>query len=278
VLSQMDSRPDRVGTFKLADLINRLGRYQALRRLRAAAAADVAELLHRHGLTMDPDYRDATTSPGIEALVQLQRHRSDEPEPAEPDDPVLEYALRLGMALARSDNDLDEREVEELQRHAQRRLATHSEEEAEALGEVIDRLRAEEMDVEATAERIAENLSPEEQQQVLDYLFDVAVADGVFLPQEKALRQLHERLHFDTEYFERLIRLCNVTAKNVVHQPASDSSQNSTQVHRRRSHAPSDLRPATPAGKSSSSGHVEASGAGAHRAQRAARLYSLLTN
>ncbi len=218
VISRIDSCEGKIATFRLADLVNQRGRYRADRRLRASAAAEVSEFLHGHGIEMTPDYRDVEKSPGIAALVGLRRQtgRATATTPqgsAKAEDPVLEYALRLGIALARSDDDVIDQEIAELHKHAERRLASHSRQEREAVALIIDRLSSEEIDVEATADRIAEDLSSEEQRQLLDYLFDVAVADGVFSHQEEALlRQLHRRLRFDNDYFERLIRLCRATA------------------------------------------------------------------
>ncbi len=284
VNSRIDSSGGKIATFRLADLVNRRGRYRAERRLRASASAEVSEFLYHHGIGMTPDYRGVDKSPGIDALVGLSRQAATAAATkthghGKTEDPVLEYALKLGMALARSDDDVSDLEVAELHRHAQRRLASHSRQEREAVTLIIDRLRSEEIDVEATAQRIAEDLSTEEQRQLLDYLFDVAVADGVFLHQEEALlRQLHRRLDFDNDYFERLIRLCRATAKHA----AADQELNTAPPAPQRISAEKRSVPGQFGKILSMTDRITTATSSSERleerhADRAARLYNLLT-
>ena len=73
-------------------------------------------------------------------------------------------------------------------------------------------MRNEVIDLEELTEKISLKLDETEQRVLMEHLFDIAVADGIFTKQEEAfLRRLHLLLGTDKEHFERLVRLCRVS-------------------------------------------------------------------
>lgn len=233
--ARLANRSRGVSRFTLGELIGRLGRRRAVHRARASAAREVGEVLCENGFVTDPDLRFIERSPGIDATVAvsirddwLRRDAIALAGPAQgkragngqlpagreadiatstlnhPADDVASSIAELGMAVSRSDNLIHESEVKKIhERLAQTRAHAG---ERQQLGELIERLRHADIDVELAASRIAERLDQRQRSAVLVHLFDVAMADGVVVPEEEAmLRMLNDALRPDPELFEELM-------------------------------------------------------------------------
>lgn len=245
---RLDSRKRGITSVRLAELVNRKGRFRAQSRLRANAVMDLTEFLFAHGLGTQPDYREIDASPGIRARVTV--FRLPEPSGGNGTNPrpqssradrhqSVDLMARLGMAVATADQQLAAEETDMIRRHAKRRL--------EALGcggygsllASIDKLRGGGVDVDGAVKRLVQFLSRDEQRKLLEHLFDVAVADGVFVPEEEELlRRLYSRLDVEQEHFDRLMRFCKATTKpRAAATRATEPARRSTTSRRRRNKA-----------------------------------------
>ena len=180
----IDAHAQARPSVSLAKLVRERGRFQAHQRLRARAVADVARFLFANGFAIEPDYRGVKVSPGIDSVVQVTRiaERIADQEP-EHGSSFEEYRVELEMALARADGHVADAEIKEMQKHAEERLGGLSVSERANLASALQRLRTSDVAIEPLAQALRARLSAADRRQLIEQLFDVAIADGVFLPQ-----------------------------------------------------------------------------------------------
>ncbi len=218
-MARIEESSEKRVTVVLAELVNRRGKHRANRRLRAAAAADVARYLADHGLAMTPDHRDARYSPGIEAVVTLEHAIAA----GSTEDPFTDYFLSLGMAVAKADDVVALGELDELRERAEQRLAGLSDGSLDELRAIMDQIRSQPIDVAAVAMDMVSNLNRDDRHAMVEHLFDVAMADGLFLAQEEQLlRTIHQLLGTDPAHFEALVRTCKAAARAMTDKGALD--------------------------------------------------------
>jgi uncharacterized tellurite resistance protein B-like protein len=139
-------------------------------------------------------------------LPQIDQHRSSGgPE-------IADMVTRLGFVLAGADDQISPQEITVIRAEARRRVDGLGINAHATLAASVEQLGSQNVDVDRMARDIKSRLSPDEQRQLLEHLFDIAVADGVFVPKEEQfLRQIAQHLDVDEAHFERLVRLCKVS-------------------------------------------------------------------
>lgn len=191
------ARNEPVTRVSLAELVRRLGRHRAERRLRREAAEHLGAFLRGQGFTTSPDLCSLSSSPGRDAVVELRLHvASDEPSepppPSRPEPRTEDGETVLALGVANADNHQHPKEMEVIRR----RIGG----QPEVLHPLLDRLHTDARTLEDAASRIGKSKTIEERLGLFRHLADVAWADGVLVASEATLLrtigsalQLHRR-------------------------------------------------------------------------------------
>lgn len=220
--------------FTLGELIGRLGRHRAEHRARGSAAREVGAIMWESGLGTEPDLRLVESSPGIDTVISV---RLREGWPGSELDPGTEFVgapstglgadlaasvAELGMAVSKSDKVVHESEIEAIRARAARDAQGLATADRARLLELVERLREKEIDATEAARRIGARLDIEQRSSVMQYLFDVAIADGIVVEEEEAvLLWLNDALTPHPGLFKRLM----ATYKATVPGPSDRSPQ-----------------------------------------------------
>ncbi len=113
------------------------------------------------------------------------------------------------IAMAIADDHLADREMDEIRRLASTGLDRVGLDAIGRLEESVELIRSQSVDIEFVASELKKELSATELESLMDALFDIAIADGVFQPQEEEfLRKMQKHLQIDDRVFERQIAVC----------------------------------------------------------------------
>ncbi len=208
---QIEASMAGTASVRLAELVNRRGVHTANKRLRTNALRETCKFLYSAGIQTSPDYREASQSPGVDAvtLISLIPNTSDKPSQSVPkalDSDSMEHYLDLAMALAHADGATPDVELTAIKDRAESRMQILTEDEQTKLRASMAELRHRDFDLDIVIEQLKESLSLHERRSLLEELFDVAMADGVFHEQEEQfLRKLHTAFGTTLEHFNGLI-------------------------------------------------------------------------
>lgn len=125
---------------------------------------------------------------------------------------------RLAMAVAQADGEVAPEERELIRKQAEARLRELSHAQRRRLETTLQGLEDKLHDDRAIATELSTALGEPERLELLAQLFDVALADGCFVPEERLLlERIYQLLHTDSEHFDRLLR------NALQHKPTRDS-------------------------------------------------------
>lgn len=122
---------------------------------------------------------------------------------------LQEGLLQLGAALSLVDTRVDVEEVERIKMGATFRLRSVPSVSVEKAAEIVKFFRNPNVSIGAITNQLKKLLSADDVESLVDLLFDVAIADGIFHPMEKEfLQNIHTLLDSDKVRFENHIRAC----------------------------------------------------------------------
>ncbi|MBI2388612.1 MAG: TerB family tellurite resistance protein [Deltaproteobacteria bacterium] len=209
----------------LGELIGRIGRRTAVFRARSEATRDAGTFLWSIGIAASPDLRAVAASPGIEAEVQLsvradwldadvaEIESAAQPTPpstlnsAERCDDLAADIAVLGMGVARVDDVVHPDEEALVRAYARRRAASP------AIAALLSDLQTNTSPLDEVARRVATRLDAEKRSSLLEHLCDVALADGVLVPEEvDLLRRLSDLFGVSFPQLDELVHRFGASA------------------------------------------------------------------
>jgi uncharacterized tellurite resistance protein B-like protein len=131
-------------------------------------------------------------------------------------DEVADKCVLLALHVAFADQRVLEIEVSEIRQRLKEHLRQDSQQQ---LNELLRNVRGGKANLEEVVDDLNEQLDSGEKKLLLEQLFEIAAADGLFHDKEKeVLTVVHERFGTSKDHFRRFVRLCSIV-------PYSDSTQ-----------------------------------------------------
>lgn len=128
---------------------------------------------------------------------------TNEPNSADSEDDVARDCLLLALQVAYADSRIIDVEVEEVRK----RFDTEGQ-ASELMVELLELVRSGKADIDRALENLNSKLKPEEKEVVVEQLFDIAAADGLFHGREsKILISINQALEVPGERIQRLLRV-----------------------------------------------------------------------
>jgi superfamily II DNA or RNA helicase/uncharacterized tellurite resistance protein B-like protein len=118
----------------------------------------------------------------------------------------VEAFVRFAMGVSRSDDNIHEAEIRCITKAAARMFEISGEVEWELLSRLVERARTEPIDVDQLSMYLREHATQGERLAMYDWLFRIADADGVFMPEETSFLKLAgAKLGVPKEEFDELL-------------------------------------------------------------------------
>jgi uncharacterized tellurite resistance protein B-like protein len=128
-------------------------------------------------------------------------------QPGDSDD-VADKCLLLALHVAFADQRVLEIEVKEIRQRLDKHLRQDSQQQ---LNELLRNVRGGKANLEEVVGKLNSELNSAEKKLLLEQLFEIAAADGLFHDQEeKVLTIVHERFGTPDDHFRRLLRFCSI--------------------------------------------------------------------
>jgi len=118
----------------------------------------------------------------------------------------LDAFVNFAMGVSRADESIHEAEIRAITKAAARMFEISGDEDWELLTRLVERARTESIDVDKLAVYLREHATQAERLAMYDWLFRIADADGLFVPEETSFLKLAgAKLGVPKEEFDELL-------------------------------------------------------------------------